>query len=221
MRNHVYVFDLDETLINGDCAMIWNQFLVNKEVITTPDFLKEDRRLMTLYAQGKLDMAQYLNFAMSPLLTMPIKQIEQLVDECLDNCILPMLFPEAERLITQLKQQQSDTLIVSASVSFIVKKVAQRLGINDALAIDLQCKQGYYLPDIEGIATYREGKVTRLKQWLHLNHKSDAHITFYTDSINDLSMCLHADDVVLINPCSQLKEAANNYPQWTICAWGQ
>lgn len=54
MSSPLYVFDLDETLIQGDCAMIWNAFLVDKGIATSADFIAEDRRLMALYAQGKM-----------------------------------------------------------------------------------------------------------------------------------------------------------------------
>ncbi len=220
MNDTLYVFDLDETLINGDCAMIWNQFLVKKGVITDSNFLVEDRRLMDLYAQGKLNMEQYLEFTMTPLLDIAENKIEQLIAECVESDILPKLFPQAKTLIEQLQQQKADTLIISASVSFIVEKVAQRLGIDHALGIDLQCKHGNYTQYISGIATYREGKVKRLQQWLCQQRRKDTKIVFYTDSINDLPMCLHADDVVLINPCPQLRSEANSHPLWSILTWG-
>ncbi len=56
MTQPLYVFDMDETLINGDCAMIWNEFLVEKGIVTDPDFLDEDKRLMALYSRGLMDM---------------------------------------------------------------------------------------------------------------------------------------------------------------------
>ena len=56
MSTSLYVFDLDETLIHADSAMLWNEFLVKKGIVKTSRFLEEDRRLMQLYSQGKLNM---------------------------------------------------------------------------------------------------------------------------------------------------------------------
>ncbi|MCZ8503042.1 hypothetical protein O9853_22855 [Vibrio lentus] len=43
MTTPLYVFDLDETLMDGDSAMIWNEFLVEKGLVNDPSFLNEER----------------------------------------------------------------------------------------------------------------------------------------------------------------------------------
>ena len=62
MTTPLYIFDLDETLLDGDSAMIWNEFLVEKGLVDSPDFLAEDKRLMALYAQGELDQKSHLKY---------------------------------------------------------------------------------------------------------------------------------------------------------------
>lgn len=42
MSKPLYVFDLDDTLIDGDCAMIWNAFLAEKGIATERNFVEED-----------------------------------------------------------------------------------------------------------------------------------------------------------------------------------
>ncbi|MBE8924164.1 HAD-IB family hydrolase, partial [Escherichia coli] len=46
----------------------------------------------------------------------------------------------------------------------------------------------------------------------------DGEVTFYTDSINDLPLCLHADRVRLVNPCPQLQAAGAGYG-WPVLSW--
>ncbi len=61
----------------------WNEFLVRKEgIATAPNFIEEDRRLWALYSEGKLNMEDYLAFAMHPLADMPTEQVSALVEEC-------------------------------------------------------------------------------------------------------------------------------------------
>ncbi len=96
MSSPLYVFDLDETLIQGDCAMIWNAFLVDKGIATSADFIAEDRRLMALYAQGKMDMEDYLRFSIAPLANLTTSEVEQLVKECVETRIVDKLFPQAK-----------------------------------------------------------------------------------------------------------------------------
>ncbi|OQQ06161.1 HAD family hydrolase [Vibrio campbellii] len=219
MSKPLYVFDLDETLINADCAMIWNEFMVEKGIATAPNFIEEDKRLMGLYAEGKMDMEDYLTFSMKPLENMPIEQVNALVEECVENHILTKQFPQAKTLIEQLSGDEIDMVIISASVTFLVEAVGQRIGIPNALGIDLVVADNRYSAEIDGIPSYREGKVTRLKQWLETQPDNYSEIHFYTDSVNDFPLCEYADYAHLVNPCPRLKEHTNR-PNWTVLSWG-
>lgn len=218
MSNPLYVFDMDETLINADCAMIWNEFLVEKGIVTQANFIAEDQRLMGLYAQGELDMEEYLAFSMAPLANMPIAEITSLVEECVEHHILPKQFKQSVTLIEQLCRDNIDMVIISASVTFLVEAVGRKLGIPTALGIDLVEQEGRYTAQILGVPSYREGKVIRLNEWLSAQEKTYSEIHFYTDSINDLPLCEHADYAYLVNPCSQLNAHAQR-PNWTLLNW--
>ena len=218
MSKPLYVFDMDETLVNGDAAMMWNEFLVEKGIASDASFVEEDQRLMGLYTQGKLDMEDYLTFAMQPLVDMTTQQVNALVEECVDTKVLPNLFKQTLPLIEQLKRDEIDMLIISASVTFLVEVVGQKLGISEALGIDLVEKQGRYTSKIEGVPSYREGKVTRLEQWIAAQPTTYSEIHFYTDSINDLPLCEYADYAYLVNPCPRLKALADR-PNWQTLNW--
>ncbi|KLN66124.1 HAD family hydrolase [Vibrio sp. VPAP30] len=219
MSKPLYVFDLDETLINADCAMIWNEFMVDKGIATESNFIEEDLRLMSLYAEGKLDMEDYLTFSMTPLADMPVEQVNLLVEECVKTRILDKQFPQSKTLIEQLSRDGIDMLIISASVTFLVEAVGRHLGIHTALGIDLVSEAGHYTAKIQGVPSYREGKVTRLRQWLKECSESYSELHFFTDSINDLPLCQYADYAYLVNPCPRLKAHANQ-SNWTILNWG-
>lgn len=93
-------------------------FLVRKGIITDASFLEQDKRLMSLYAQGKMDMQDYLEFSIAPLASLPVEEVNQLVEECVVEEILAKQFIQSKGLIEQLKQQQAQMVIISASVSF-------------------------------------------------------------------------------------------------------
>jgi HAD superfamily hydrolase (TIGR01490 family) len=109
-------------------------------------------------------------------------------------------------------------MIISASVTFLVEAVGRRLGIHSALGIDLVERNDYYTAEIAGVPSYREGKVTRLKQWLDAQPKAYSEIHFYTDSINDLPLCEYADHAYLVNPCPQLAQQATHH-NWPVLKW--
>lgn len=221
MSQPLYVFDMDDTLVNGDCAMLWNAFMVEKGIVTDPEFLQKDREMMALYAKGQMDMEDYLAYTLQPITHIPANEIDKLVDEFVTNKILPRVFPEALVLINSLKAKKTALLIISATVTFIVKKVAQRIGIDQSIGIDLKMNQHFYSTEVSGIASYREGKIQRLKNWISQNDISFNDIHFYTDSINDLPLCLYADYTYLINPCEQLQNEAKGHSDWITYHWGQ
>lgn len=218
MTQPLYVFDMDETLIDADCAMLWNAFLVRKGIIAEPGFLEQDQRLMRLYAQGKMDMEDYLEFSIAPLASLPVEEVNRLVEECVLEEILVKQFTQSKDLIEQLRQQQVQMVIISASVSFLVSVVGHHIGIDNTLGIDLVTKQGCYTPEISGIASYREGKVLRLKEWIESQPECFSEIHFYTDSINDLPLCEFADYAYLVNPCPALK-AYSDQENWQVLEW--
>ncbi|MGI2879907.1 HAD family hydrolase [Vibrio furnissii] len=219
MSQPLYVFDMDDTLIDGDCAMIWNEFLVDQGIATDTDFLAQDRHLMSLYARGEMDMEDYLDYVMQPLFALPVEQVHALVESCVDSRILPRLFPQAKVLIEQLTNDGITMLIISASVSFLVEAVARKIGIEHALGIDMAVRDGRYTSEIVGVPSYREGKVTRLENWLLTHPELVGKLHFFTDSINDLPLCLHADFAYLVNPCERLAQHAHQ-PHWQVLRWG-
>ena len=216
MRQPLYVFDMDETIVNGDCSMLWNAFMIEKKIIIDPDFIETDKAMMALYAKGQMDMEEYLSYTLKPLAAIPCDDIDRLVDEFVIEKVLPLVFPEALTLIKALKSKHLSLLIISATVSFIVQKVAKHLGIEQAIGIDLQLNNGCYSNKVEGVPSYREGKITRLKSWVSESSIRFDKISFYTDSINDLPLCEYADHVYLINPCEQLLSKAQQHKDWTI-----
>lgn len=218
MNKPLYVFDLDETLIKADSAMIWNEFLVEKGIVDDANFLTEDQRLMALYSQGRLDMDDYLKFAMAPIAHLSLGEVEKLVNECVDKWIAPKQSRQSIPLLEQLNKQGVDTLIISATVSFIVEAVAQHLGVEQSMGIELVTEDDRYTAKVSGVPSYREGKVTRLEQWLSARDETYSEIHFYTDSINDLPLCERADYAYLVNPCPRLKAIADR-PNWTILHW--
>ncbi|MFC5080439.1 haloacid dehalogenase-like hydrolase [Vibrio thalassae] len=218
MSKPLYVFDMDETLFDADCAVLWNEFLVEQGIAMQPDFLEQDKRLMALYADGKMDMEDYLEFSIAPLTHAPTERVQQWVEQCIDEKILSRLFPQARALLADLKRDDIHTIIISASVSFLVEAIAKRLGINVAMGIDLELEQNSFTAKIKGIATYREGKVAKLAQWLSEQDNSYTEIHFYTDSINDRPLCEFADYAYLVNPCPALK-ALGEKQGWKQLKW--
>lgn len=219
--NKLTIFDLDETLVSGDTSVKWRRFLQDKGIIKDPDYSKKDDAMMREYAEGTLNLAQYIEFSMSPIADLKKAEVNKLVKQCVEERVLSSIYKEAKATIkTLLEKSPEDILIISATVAFIVKEVASHLGIKNSLGVNLEEDANFYKPIISGIPSFREHKVTRLKQWLDEQGKSDYYdkLTFYTDSINDLPLCEYSDEVYTVNPCKQLRPIAEQRG-WQILNW--
>ncbi|ATF95099.1 HAD family hydrolase [Cedecea neteri] len=218
MSNPLYVFDLDHTLIDADCSTLWSRFLSREGLIKDPDYLAKEHKLMLDYQRGEMNIHEYVGVTLAPLAGMTIADVDTLVARCVETDVLPMVYPAAKRLIEQLHAQGQQMMIISASVSLLVKAIAPKLGIEHAIGIDLVTGNNAYTSVISGVPSYQAGKITRLKEWLQVNPEYSGELTFYTDSINDLPLCLEADKVLMVNPCQKLAAQGTRYG-WQTLNW--
>src|SRR5204863_49895 len=61
------LFDLDNTLLAGDSDYEWGQFLVDRGVVAREAYEAQNRAFYEQYAAGRLDIHEYLGFALRPL----------------------------------------------------------------------------------------------------------------------------------------------------------
>jgi HAD superfamily hydrolase (TIGR01490 family) len=218
MSNALTIFDLDNTLIKGDSSTVWSRFLVREGWISDPDYLAREAMLMADYDRGEMNIADYVALIQAPLIGIPQAEVDGLVARCVREEILPRVYPQAWEVIRTLRARGEQMLVISASVSLLVQAVSDELGIDQALGIDVEMANGGYTGVIAGTPSYQHGKVVRLAQWRQAYPQLVGEVTFYTDSINDLPLCLHADRVRLVNPCPQLA-AANEEHRWPVLSW--
>ncbi|VUC88037.1 phosphoserine phosphatase [Raoultella terrigena] len=218
MSNALTIFDLDNTLIKGDSSTVWSRFLVREGWISDPDYLAREAMLMADYDRGEMNIADYVALIQAPLIGIPQAEVDGLVARCVREEILPRVYPQAWEVIRTLRARGEQMLVISASVSLLVQAVSDELGIDQALGIDVEMADGGYTGVIAGTPSYQHGKVVRLAQWRQAYPQLVGEVTFYTDSINDLPLCLHADRVRLVNPCPQLA-AANEEHRWPVLSW--
>ncbi|GDY24658.1 HAD family hydrolase [Agarivorans sp. Toyoura001] len=214
----LHIFDLDDTLIAGDSGVLWHQYLVEQGIVTQAGFLAQDAAMMEQYAQGELALEEYIRFSLSPIQSLSCSQIDQLVEDFIQQHIRQIIYPEGQKLIDALLYQQHQVLIISATVSFIVKQVAKQLSVKDFLGVDLKLKNGSYSEHIDGVASFREGKVIRLLEWQENKPQAYQRSYFYSDSINDRALLEHVDKAYVVNPCPKLKRLAME-KSWSMLSW--
>lgn len=212
------LFDLDETLIHGDCASLWSAWMARIGWVDAEDFPRRDQALMALYGQGQLAMEDYMAFSLEPLIGRTPEEVDHLVEPWVEDFIEPIIFSEATRTIAEHRKAGDRILVISASGVHLVGPIAARLGIDEYLGIELEVEKGFYTGKTVGTLTYREGKITRLLEWLDQQEENLEGASFYSDSRNDLPLLLKVDHPYVVNPDPVLREHAEKNG-WPILAW--
>lgn len=212
------IFDLDETLIHGDCASLWSEHMVRLGWVDGESFLRRDREMMEAYSKGEMAMEDYMAFSLEPVAGRTLEELAHLVEPWVEDVIEPIIYGDACRCIAEHRKQGDRVLIISASGTHLVGPIAARLGVDEYLAIELEAINGVYTGNTHGVLTYREGKVTRLLEWLDQEQENLEDASFYSDSRNDLPLLLKVDHPKAVNPDPVLRAHAEQHG-WPILAW--
>ena len=213
------IFDLDETLVAADTASLWCEWMVEQGMVSGEVFMAEEARMMQLYADGQLDMADYMAFTQQPLKGMTKEQIAELIPAYIEQKILRRVYPQGRALIEDLQQSGYRVVVISATSEALVEPIANELGVTDVLAIQLAYDDnGFHTGETRGVLTFREGKVTRLNEWLELQKESLNGSRFYSDSMNDLPLLEQVDHPVVTNGDHKLRTIAQQR-NWQLLDW--
>ncbi len=203
------IFDLDNTLLHGDSDYEWGQFLVAQKLVDEKEYEAANKVFYEDYKNGTLDIIKFSEFSFKPLSIRTMEELDQLHKEFMGEVIVPMIATHARALIEKHKKQGDTLLIITATNGFVTRPIAAELGIDNILATEPLVVDGRYTTKVDGTPCFQEGKITRLNQWLKSNNESMENSTFYSDSINDISLLELVDNPIAVDPDEKLNEIAS------------
>ncbi|WP_456267920.1 HAD-IB family hydrolase [Kushneria sp. AK178] len=202
------IFDLDNTLLGGDSDHAWNDFLVEQGIVDREHFRRENDRFHRAYEAGTLDIHEYLAFALAPLTRHTGEALDALHQRFMSDRIEPIILSQGEALLEKHRARGDRILIITATNRFVTGPIARRLGVEHLIAVEPEMVDGRYTGRITGTPSFREGKITRLEQWLDEHGVSLEGAFFYSDSQNDLPLLERVDNPVAVDPDPVLADIA-------------
>ena len=206
------LFDLDETLLPIDSDHAWGEFITRLGWVDAAEFRRRNDAFYAQYQAGSLDIHAYIAFATEPLRARTPDQIDAAQRRFMHEVIAPMLRPAALDLVREHRARGDLLALVTATNDFVTAPIARALDIADLLAVRLERDAGGTITGrIVGTPSYREGKVTRVQEWLAERRAGWAdfeRISVYSDSANDLPLLERATDPVATNPSPALHAIA-------------
>lgn len=210
-RVPVALFDLDHTLLPLDSDYEWGVFTTRIGWTDAGEFARRNDAFFADYQAGRLDIHAYVAFATEALRRRTPAEAAQAHARFMAEVIEPVLRPQARALVAAHQARGERVAIVTATNAFVTAPIARRLGVDDLIAVELERDaSGWFTGRIAGVPSFRDGKVERVGQWLAAQGLDwdGAHVTFYSDSTNDLPLLERADVPVATNPGAALRALA-------------
>lgn len=215
---NLVLFDLDNTLLNGDSDFEWSQFLIEQGVLDRELFEAKNLAFYEQYKAGTLDIHEFLDFQLKPLSRHARKVLDTWHEEFMRRKVRPMMGRKARELVAKHKEAGDVCVVVTATNSFVTAPIAREFGVEHLIATDPEQKDGEFTGRVAGVPSFREGKVVRMENWLAergWNWDTFRTTCFYSDSLNDLPLLLKVARPIAVDPDPTLRAYAEKQG-WTV-----
>lgn len=211
------LFDLDNTLLNGDSDFEWAQFLISKGVVDAELQAAKNAQFYADYKAGTLDIHAFLDFQLAPLARHERAQLDAWHLEFMTRHIRPIMLDNARALVNQHLALGHLCAVVTATNAFVTGEIVREFGIPHLIATIPGVDQGQFTGQPVGTPSFQQGKITRVNAWLEslgLWQGSFATRWFYSDSHNDLPLLEWSTHPVVVDADDMLqaKSKAQGWP---------
>lgn len=213
--NNVALFDLDHTLLPIDSDYAWGEFTIARGWVDPVEFKRDNDAFYAQYQAGTLDVRSYVRFATAAIRRQGATNSIAAHADFMGAVVQKSILPQALELVRQHQRSGDAVAIVTATNEFVTRPIAQAFGVDELIAVELERDtgpggSGWFTGVVLGVPSFRDGKVTRVEQWLQARglEWETAHITFYSDSMNDLPLLEKATVPVATNPEPRLRALA-------------
>lgn len=205
------LFDLDHTLLPLDSDQSWGEFTLSLGWVDPDTFQAKNNGFYADYLAGCLDIHAYVRFSTAAVREKGPAAAAAAHDLFMERIIRPAILPAALDLVEQHRRRGERLVMVTATNEFVTRPIAEAFGMDVLLAVELERDaHGHFTGEIAGVPSLREGKVTRVQQWLATQGTSLAQVeaTFYSDSLNDLPLLEQVQQPVVTNGSAELRQTA-------------
>lgn len=210
-KPRLVLFDLDHTLLEGDSDVLWCEFLMQRGILERGSFEPRNAAMEREYRAGTVSTRAFSEFYVGTLAGRTAAAWQDERELFLREVVAPRLSAAARALVRERQADSALVVLTTATNRFITELTAAELGIEHLLATECEVDaEGRFTGRPLGTLNMREGKVTRLHQWLAERGEqlADFESWAYSDSSNDLPLLAEVDRAHAVHPDARLAAVA-------------
>jgi len=207
-------FDLDKTLISENSGSLYMKYRYEQGEISGWELLK-GLGVYLRYKLGLLDITTWSRDTMQQFKGDSERALARQARVWMEERVVPTLYPEAESIVADHLAKGHVVAIVSGATKFVVKPLAEHLGIKHLLYTRLEVESGRFTGRVVEPICFEDGKIYWLQQLVEEQNVDLAKSYFYTDSITDLPLLDLVGHPVVTNPDPRLYREAKRR-RWPV-----
>ncbi len=213
------LFDLDHTLLPIDSDHEWVEFLIRHQLAGDPEAVRRrNDELYAKYQAGTLTIEESAAVMLGFLKMHSPYDLAKYHEIYMQEVIRPNIKKVATDLVDKHLSNGDLCCLVSATNTFVITPIGRAFAFENIIGTTPEFMNAPYTGKFVGTASYKEGKITRVQEWLatlglSLNDFEKSY--FYSDSINDLPLLEKVTHPVATNPQDSLRKIAQE-KGWAI-----
>lgn len=218
MMKEIVIFDVDNTIVQGQSQGLFITFLRKKGYVSMYYYM----RLMIWIIFYKLGFAKNpmpaMKYGLSFVKGKKVSEIEKLVDEFFNTVLVKKIYSEARDIIQEHQKIGRSVILVSNAPDILIEKIARYLHIEQYISTKLEQKDGIYTGNIIGDIMYGKQKLHAVNSYIQSKNLSLDNSWAYGDHESDTYVLSGVTHPYAVNPSRKLREIAskNNWPILTF-----
>ena len=200
-------FDMDKTILSQNSATLFMRYRYQHGDLGNVELLKGLGAYIQ-YKLGILDIRSWTQDMMVQFRGQSEREIEEQAIAWVEEMVVETIYPEAKRLVREHADAGHVVAIVSGATRFVVRPIADCLGVEHMLYTRLEVEDGIFTGRVIEPICFEEGKIYWLQQFIEEQGIDLAKSHFYTDSITDLPLLDIVGHPVATNPDPMLYRTA-------------
>ena len=131
------------------------------------DFYSKMDAFENNYREGRLDVDEYSEFLLSPIVGKSLKELEDHIEDFTSDIVTRFSDELSQELLD--KHKNDTKVLTSGSLSFLVHKIGTKLGIDNCFGTDPEYLEGKFTGRVEGRISLKKRFEELINGWVPKN----------------------------------------------------